>query len=230
MKRGKKYNGFRDKLEPLKEYTLSEAFELLKDNTYTKFDETVEIAIRLGVDPRYSNQMIRGAAVLPKGTGKESKILVIAEGEKVKEAEEAGADWVGKDEYIEKINGGWLDFDILIATPDTMKDVGKLGKVLGPRGLMPSPKTGTVTFDLKDAIEDAKAGKVQYKVDKNGNIHALLGKVSFVKEDLLENAKFFIDTIIRAKPAGVKGQYIRNVTISSTMSPGFKINLSSLTE
>ncbi|MBN1755685.1 50S ribosomal protein L1 [bacterium] len=230
MKRGKKYKQVVEKLGPKREYTLEEAFQSLKENKYTNFDETVEIAISLGVDPRYANQMIRGAAVLPKGIGKKVKILVITQGEKIKEAEEAGADYTGYEDYIEKINSGWLDFDVLIASPDVMKEVGKLGKFLGPRGLMPSPKTGTVTFDIADAVFDAKAGKVQFKVDKAGNIHAPIGKVSFPPEDLLDNSKFFIDTIIRAKPTGLKGRYLKAITVCSTMSPGMPIDLSTITE
>lgn len=201
-----------------------EAIELVKKTASAKFDETVEVAVRLGVDPRHADQQVRGAVVLPNGTGKTSKVLVFAKGEKHKEAEAAGADYVGAEDMIEKISGGWLDFDVAIATPDMMGAVGKLGRVLGPRGLMPNPKTGTVTFDVDKAVKDVKAGKIEYRTDKAGIIHAPIGKVSFDTEKLTENFQTLIDVLVRAKPAAAKGTYLKSITVSSTMGPGVKMN------
>ncbi|OQX89376.1 MAG: 50S ribosomal protein L1 [candidate division Zixibacteria bacterium 4484_93] len=224
MKHGKKRTALLEKLDLHKLYTLDEAISLVKENKLAEFDETVEIHMKLGVDPRHSDQMIRGTVVLPNGIGKEVKVAVIAKGEKVKEAEEAGADFAGSEELVEKIKGGWFDFDTLIATPDMMSEVGKLGRILGPKKLMPSPKTGTVTFDIANAVKEAKAGKVQFRVDKGANLHAPIGKVSFSSEQLLENAKSLIEAVVRAKPATAKGQFIKSITIASTMSPGYRVN------
>jgi large subunit ribosomal protein L1 len=207
-------------------YEPAEAIALVKKAASAKFDETVEVAVRLGVDVKKADQQLRGAVVLPHGTGKVSRVLVFAKGEKAKEAEAAGADYVGDEDLINKINQGWFDFDVVVATPDMMASVGKLGRVLGPKGLMPNPKTGTVTFDVKKAVEEIKAGKIEYRTDKAGNVHAPIGKVSFDGEKLLENFSVLIDTLQKAKPAAAKGQYIRNVTISSTMGPGVKVALS----
>lgn len=200
------------------------ALDLVKQTSKAKFDETVEVAVRLGVDPRHADQNIRGAVVLPNGTGKTASVLVFAKGDKVKEAEAAGADFVGAEDMIAKIEGGWLGFDVAVATPDMMGLVGKLGRVLGPRGLMPNPKTGTVTFDVGRAVKEIKAGKIEFRVDKAGIIHAPIGKVSFDTEKLSENFFTLVDTLVKAKPAAAKGQYIRTVTVSSTMGPGVKIN------
>lgn len=210
-------------------YDPSEAIGLVKKVASAKFDETVEVAVRLGVDPKKPDQQIRGAVVLPHGTGKTQRVLVFAKGEKAKEAEAAGADFVGDDDYINKIQQGWFDFDVVVATPDMMGTVGKLGRVLGPKGLMPNPKTGTVTFDVARAIQEIKAGKIEYRVDKAGNIHAPIGKVSFEDEKLVENLQTVIDTLIKIRPAAVKGQYVRNVSVSSTMGPGIRINFSKVT-
>jgi large subunit ribosomal protein L1 len=209
-------------------YDPAEALDLVKKTAKAKFDETVEVAVRLGVDPKKADQQVRGAVVLPHGTGKVARVLVFAKGEKAKEAEAAGADYVGDEDLINKINQGWFDFDVVVATPDMMASVGKLGRVLGPKGLMPNPKTGTVTFDVKKAVEEIKAGKIEYRVDKAGNIHAPIGKVSFDTQKLLENFHTLIDALIKAKPAAAKGQYVRNVTLSSTMGPGIKVNLQKL--
>jgi large subunit ribosomal protein L1 len=209
-------------------YDPAEALDLVKKTAKAKFDETVEVAVRLGVDPKKADQQVRGAVVLPHGTGKVARVLVFAKGEKAKEAEAAGADYVGDEDLINKINQGWFDFDVVVATPDMMASVGKLGRVLGPKGLMPNPKTGTVTFDVKKAVEEIKAGKIEYRVDKAGNVHAPIGKVSFDTQKLLENFRTLIDALIKAKPAAAKGQYVRNVTLSSTMGPGVKVNLQKL--
>ncbi|MFV9511673.1 50S ribosomal protein L1 [Tepidibacillus sp. LV47] len=222
---GKKYLEALKQIDREKAYDPLEAIELVKKISTAKFDETVEVAVRLGVDPKRADQQIRGAVVLPHGTGKTQRVLVFAKGEKAKEAEAAGADYVGDEEYINKIQQGWFDFDVVVATPDMMGQVGKLGRVLGPKGLMPNPKTGTVTFDVAKAVKEIKAGKIEYRVDKAGNIHAPIGKVSFDSQKLHENLQTLIDTLIKVKPAAAKGQYIRNVTISSTMGPGVKINL-----
>ena len=224
MKRGKKYRANSGKVDPQKEYPLEEAMDLVKKTAYAKFNETVDLAVRLGVDPRHSDQMVRGAVVLPHGTGKKLKILAFAKGEKEKEAKEAGADYIGAEDLVEKISKGWLDFDRVVATPDMMGMVGKLGKILGPRGLMPNPKVGTVTFDIGKAIKEIKLGKVEYKVEKAGIVHVPVGKVSFEVRQLLENVQTVLESIIKAKPPSSKGKYLKRITISSTMGPGIKID------
>jgi large subunit ribosomal protein L1 len=200
-----------------------DALQLVKDTAFARFDESVEIAVRLGVDPRHADQVVRGTVVLPHGTGKSVRVLVLAQGEKVREGEEAGADYVGL-EYVQKIKDGWLDFDVAVATPDVMGQVGQLGRVLGPRGLMPSPKAGTVTFDVAKAVAEIKAGKIEFRVDKTGNLHAPIGRVSFPVENLHANLDAFMDTVVRSKPSTSKGTYIRSVTVSSTMGPGVRID------
>ena len=225
-KRGKKYNEVAELVDRTKSYGVREAVELVKKTAKANFDETVEIAFRLGVDPKHADQNIRGAVVLPHGTGKTQRVLVFAKGEKVKEAEAAGADYIGDEETIAKINDGWFDFDVIVATPDMMAEVGKLGRVLGPKGLMPNPKTGTVTFEVEKAVQDIKAGKVEYRVDKSANVHVPVGKVSFEEDQLVENIETMIETIVRVKPQSSKGKYIRNVAISSTMGPGIKLDVS----
>ncbi|MEX5284163.1 50S ribosomal protein L1 [Selenomonas sputigena] len=223
-KHGKKYQEAAKLLEPSKLFSVSEAMEVVKKTATAKFDETIELHVRLGVDPKYADQQVRGAMVLPNGTGKAKKVLVFAKGEKVKEAEDAGADYVGSDEFVTKIQGGWFDFDVAVATPDMMGTVGRLGKVLGPRGLMPNPKLGTVTMDLAKAISEIKAGKVEYRTDKAGNVHVPIGKASFDVEKLVQNYQALIDTLVRVRPAAAKGQYIRAVTVSSTMGPGVPVS------
>jgi len=221
MKRGKKYTAALEKLEPNKKYNLEEAVTKVKEIAFAKFDETVELTMWLGVDPRKADQLVRGTIVLPHGLGGKAKVIVvIAQGDKIKEAEEAGADFAGGDELVDKIKGGWLDFDAVIATPDMMRSVGTLGKVLGPRGLMPNPKTGTVTMDVKNAIQETKAGKVEYRVDKTGVIHSPVGKVSFNEANLLENTKTLINAVIKAKPTTAKGRYLKKINLAATMSPG----------
>ncbi len=221
MKRGKKYTAALEKLEPNKKYNLEEAVSKVKEIAFAKFDETVELTMWLGVDPRKADQMVRGTVVLPHGLGGKTKVVVvIAQGDKVREAEEAGADFAGGDELVDKIKGGWLDFDAVIATPDMMRSVGTLGKVLGPRGLMPNPKTGTVTMDVKNAIQETKAGKVEYRVDKTGVIHSPVGKVSFNETNLLENTRVLINAVIKAKPTTAKGRYLKKINLAATMSPG----------
>jgi len=222
VNRGKKYLKARE-LKTQLEYTLEEAVRLLKKGHYVKFDESVDLAMRLGVNPKQSDQMVRGTVVLPHGTGKTKKICVLAVGEKVKEAEEAGADYAGGEELIEKIAGGWIDFDIVIATPDIMRGVGKLGRILGTKGLMPNPKSGTVTFDVKKAVDETKAGKVEFRIDKTSIIHSSVGKVSFPETKLVENAKAFIAAVLHARPASAKGKFVRSMSLSSTMGPSFKI-------
>ena len=221
---GKKYNGAAKNRDIAANYQPRQALELVKKSAYAKFDETVEIAVRLGVDPRHADQVVRGTVVLPAGTGKSVRVLVIAAGDKAKEAESAGADFVGA-EYIQKIKDGWLDFDVLIATPDQMGQLGALGRVLGPRGLMPNPKAGTVTFNVGNAVRETKAGKIEFRVDKAGNVHAPIGKVSFGLEALETNFTAFMDQIVRSKPAAAKGVYVKNVSVSSTMGPGVTIDI-----
>lgn len=225
---GKKMNAAAEKIEKDKEYSLDDAMALVKGASYAKFDETVDLAFNLGVDPRKSDQMVRGTVVLPHGTGKTVRVLVFAKGEKEKEARDAGADHVGADDLVEKISKGWFDFDKVVATPDIMGVVGKLGKVLGPRGLMPNPKLGTVTFDVAKAVKDIKAGKVEYKTEKAGVIHVPIGKVSFDKQKLLENARAIIDSVSKAKPATSKGKYLKKLCVSSTMGPGLRIDVNSV--
>nr|WP_092073779.1 50S ribosomal protein L1 [Dendrosporobacter quercicolus]NSL47921.1 50S ribosomal protein L1 [Dendrosporobacter quercicolus DSM 1736]SDM67327.1 large subunit ribosomal protein L1 [Dendrosporobacter quercicolus] len=220
---GKKYQEAAKLLED-KVYEAEEAVDLVKKTATAKFDETVEVAVKLGVDPKHADQQVRGAVVLPHGTGKTKRVLVFAKGEKVKEAEAAGADFVGADDLVQKIQGGWADFDVAVATPDMMGTVGRLGKILGPKGLMPNPKVGTVTLDVTRAINEIKAGKIEYRTDKAGNIHAPIGKVSFDSEKLLANFHTLIDTLIKVKPAAAKGQYMRSITMSTTMGPGIKVN------
>jgi large subunit ribosomal protein L1 len=222
--RGKKYLDARNKVDRNKRYELGEGVKLLLETSYTKFDEGVDLAVRLGVDPKKADQMVRGTVVLPHGTGKKVRVLVFAKGQKEKEASDAGADFVGAEELIEKISKGWLEFDKVIATPDMMGSVSKLGKTLGPRGLMPNPKVGTVTFDLERAIKEIKAGKVEFKVEKAGIIHVPVGKVSFGFDRLLENAKALLEVILRAKPPTSKGIYFRSIALSTTMGPGIKID------
>ena len=226
---GKKIETANEKIEKGKEYLLQEAIEKVKELSYTKFDETVDLAFNLGVDPRKSDQMVRGTVVLPHGTGKTLRVLVFAKGEKEKEARDAGADFVGAEDMVEKITKGWLDFDKVVATPDIMGVVGRLGKVLGPRGLMPNPKLGTVTFDVAKAVKDIKAGKVEYKTEKAGVVHVPIGKVSFDAQKLLENAKAIVESVSKAKPSTSKGKYLKGIHISSTMGPSIKVDVNSVT-
>lgn len=221
---GKKYQDALKLVDIAKLYEPEEAIELIKKTATAKFDETVEVAVRLGVDPKHADQQVRGAVVLPHGTGKSKKVLVFAKGEKAKEAEVAGADVVGAEDVVEKIQGGWFDFDVAVATPDMMGLVGKLGKLLGPKGLMPNPKVGTVTLDLIKAINEIKAGKIEYRTDKAGNIHAPVGKVSFEKEKLVDNFYTLLNQLVKVKPSAAKGQYLRSITLSTTMGPGVKVN------
>lgn len=220
--KGKKYEDARKMIDREKKYEPEEALRLVKDLSKRSFDETVELAVRLGVNPKHADQQIRSSVVLPHGTGKVLRVAVFAKGEKIKEAEEAGADIAGADDLVAKVQEGWLDFDVAVATPDMMGSVGKLGKMLGPRGLMPNPKSGTVTFDIQKAINDIKAGKVEYRTDKAGNVHVPIGKVSFDIEKLLENFNTIMDALIKARPAAAKGQYIKSVTVASTMGPGIR--------
>lgn len=223
-KRGKKYLESRNKVNPEERFNFTEGVRMAVGTAYAKFDETVEVAIRLGVDPKHADQMVRGSVVLPNGLGKQVKVLVFAKGEKEKEALDSGADFIGNDELIEKIKGGWFGFDKAIATPDMMGAVGKIGKLLGPRGLMPNAKTGTVTFDVGRAIKELKAGKIEFRVEKAGIVHAPMGKVSFGADKILENLTAFIETIMRLKPSSSKGTYLKGIAISTTMGPGIKID------
>lgn len=225
---GKKLDNVLEKLDVTKEYSIEEAIGLIKETSFAKFDETLDMSINLGVDARKSDQMVRGTVVLPYGTGKPVRVLVFAKGEKQREGSEAGADYVGAEDLVEKIQQGWLDFDKAVATPDVMGTVGKLGKILGPRGLMPNPKLGTVTFDIAKAVKEIKAGKVEYRVEKAGIVHVPVGKVSFDKEKLLENALAILKSVGKAKPAASKGKYIKKITLSATMGPGLRIDTSKL--
>ena len=226
-KKGKKYLEAVKLIDRTKAYSVAEAVELAKKANYSKFDATVEVAFRLGVDPKKADQQIRGAVVLPNGTGKTQRVLVFAKGEKAKEAEAVGADFVGDTDYINKIQQGWFDFDVIVATPDMMGEVGKLGRVLGPKGLMPNPKTGTVTFDVTKAVNEIKAGKVEYRVDKAGNIHAPIGKVSFEDAKLVENFTTVFETLMKVKPSAAKGTYMKNIAVTTTMGPAVKVDGSS---
>jgi large subunit ribosomal protein L1 len=221
---GKKYTEARKKVDPQKKYSFDEAVNLVLDCKYSKFDESVDVALRLGVDPRHADQMVRGSVVLPHGTGKTTRVLVFAKGEKEKEALDAKADYVGAEDVAEKIQGGWLEFDKVIATPDMMGLVGKLGRILGPRGLMPNPKLGTVTFDISKTVGEMKAGRIEFRVDKTGIVHCSVGKVSFGKEKLLDNMKSLLEVIWKQKPSSSKGTYIKGVAISSTMGPGVRVD------
>jgi len=227
-KHGKKYLASRSKVNREAKVSLDEALDLIKDAAVAKFDETVEVAMRLGVDPKYPDQQVRGSVVLPNGTGKSIRVVVFAKGEKEKEATDAGADFAGSEDLVAKIQGGWLDFDKAVATPDMMGAVGKLGKILGPRGLMPNPKVGTVTFEVGKAVRDLKGGKVEFRVDKTGTLHSGIGRISFGKEKIRENFLAFFEAIMKAKPSAAKGNYIRTVALSSTMGPGVKLNVSML--
>lgn len=227
-KRGKKYTQASQHIEAGRRYDFAEAVKMTVGSSYAKFDETCDIAVRLGVDPRHADQMVRGTCVLPHGIGKSVRVLVFAKGEKEKEAQEAGADVVGNDELIEKIKGGWLDFDKAVATPDMMGVVGKIGKILGPRGLMPNAKTGTVTFDIAKAVGELKAGKIDFRVEKAGIVHAPMGKVSFGAEKLSQNITAFLETIMRLKPSTSKGAYLRSIAVSTTMGPGIRVEMASI--
>jgi large subunit ribosomal protein L1 len=224
MKHGKNYRAAVDQIEHLKEYNLTEAVPLLKKLVTAKFDETVEFSANLGVDPRHADQQVRGTVVLPHGTGRTIKVLVLARGEKEKEAKDAGADYVGADEYLPKLQSGWLDVDAIIATPDLMGEVGKLGKILGPKGLMPNPKSGTVTFEVAKAVKDVKAGKIEYRVDKGSNIHVPVGKMSFDEKALHDNIATLIAELVRVKPSAAKGKYIKSMSISPTMGPAIRLD------
>jgi large subunit ribosomal protein L1 len=224
---GKKYTKSKASVEA-KRYPLEEAVALLKKISHAKFDETVEVAMKLGVDPKHADQMVRGTVVLPNGLGRSKRVAVIASGDKVKDARDAGADEVGSEEMVERIAGGWMDFDAVVATPDMMRSVGKLGKILGPRGLMPNPKTGTVTFEVAKAVREIKAGKVEFRVDKTGIVHAPCGKIRFEEKNLYENARALIDAVLRAKPPSSKGKYVKSISISSTMSPGIWVDEASV--
>src|ERR671936_1141719 len=229
-KRGKKFSAARAQVAPDRAYTIEEAIPLVQKVKFAKFDETVDMSLRLEVDPKHADQMVRGTVVLPHGLGKSKRVLAIAGGEKQKEAQDAGADVVGGEEMVDRIQGGFMDFDAVVATPDMMRAVGRLGKVLGPRGLMPNPKTGTVTVDLAKAIKEIKAGKVEFRVDKTGIIHAPLGKTSFPTKSLIENAHALVESVVKAKPSAAKGKYLKSVTVSSTMGPGIAIDTTHVTE
>jgi large subunit ribosomal protein L1 len=219
---GKKFQAAATKVDRTRTYTIAEAAALVKSSSFAKFDETVDIAVNLGVDPRHADQVVRGTVVLPHGTGKTVRVLVLAQGDRAKDAETAGADFVGL-EYLQKLKDGWLDCDVIVATPDVMGQLGALGRVLGPRGLMPNPKAGTVTMDVAKAVKEIKAGKIEFRVDKTGNVHAPIGKVSFAADKLAENAQAFMDTIVRSKPSAAKGVYVRSATLASTMGPGVRL-------
>lgn len=223
-KHGKKHRAVRERIDPAKRYTFQEGLELARECAYARFDETVDLAVRLGVDPRHADQMVRGTVVLPNGLGKTVRVLVFAKGEKVKEALDAGADYAGGDELVEKIKAGWLDFDKTVATPDMMGTVGKIGKVLGPRGLMPNAKLGTVTFEVQKVVKEIKAGKVDFRVEKTGIVHAAVGKISFGEEKLLQNISALIETLMRLKPTAAKGTYLKGIALSTTMGPGIQID------
>ena len=224
MKRGKRYNKSMSTVEAGKDYSLDEAVQLVKQSATAKFDESIEVCVNLGVDPRHADQVVRGTVSLPHGTGKEVRVLVLTKGAKEAEAKEKGADYVGFDEYIKKIQGGWLEFDVLVATPDVMGEVGKLGRVLGPRGLMPNPKSGTVTMDVGKAVEELKAGKIEFRVDKYGILHVAVGRASFGEKELSANIVAFLETVMRLKPSAAKGQYVKGLTLSSTMGPGIRLD------
>ena len=228
MKKSKQRKSVEEHFDRMKEYSLEDAVKLLEELKYVNFDESIDVAINLGVDPRHAEENIRVTTSLPNGTGKEVKVLVLTRGPKEKEAQEAGADYVGNDDFLEKIKGGWADIDKIIATPDMMADLGKLGKILGPKGLMPNPKSGTVTMDVDKAVKEIKAGKVELRVDKNGIIHTICGKTSFNQNQLRENVQAIYDTIIKARPASVKGTYFKKMTLSSTMGPGIKVDLATI--
>lgn len=224
MKHSKRYKGYREKVDRSKVYPLGEALKIVKESSNCNFDETVEIASRLGVNPKHADQMVRGTVALPYGTGKTVRVLVFATGEKEEEAKKTGADYVGSDDLVEKIQGGWLDFDVAVATPDMMRVIGRLGKILGTRGLMPNPKSGTVTMDIERTVKELKAGRIEYRVDRQANVAVPVGKVSFSQEQLEENVKTFVDVLIKAKPATAKGTYMKSLSICSTMGVGMKIN------
>jgi large subunit ribosomal protein L1 len=224
MQHGRKYKEARSKVDPKTHYAVDEAMKMVKQNSYVKFDETIEFVVKLGVDPKKADQMIRGTVTLPHGTGKEVKVLVLTKGEKVLEAKEAGADHVGLEDYIEKIKEGWIDMDVVVASPDCMADVGKIGKLLGPKGLMPNPKSGTVTPDVGKAVQEIKKGKIAFRVDRTGNIAVPIGKVSFDENKLRDNALSFLDVVMRMKPATAKGLYLRNAAVASSMGVGIKID------
>ncbi len=220
---GKKFGVAVARVDRAREYPISDAVKLVKEAAFAKFNETVDVAVRLGVDPRHADQVVRGTVVLPHGTGKSVRVLVITQGDKVKEAEAAGADFAGI-EYVQKLKDGWLECDVIVATPDVMGQLGQLGRILGPRGLMPNPKAGTVTLDVAKAVREIKAGKIEFRVDKTGNVHAPIGKINFSEQQLAENLQAFMETIVRAKPAAAKGQYLRGATVSSTMGPGVRLD------
>ena len=220
---GKKFGAALAKVDRTREHPIGDAVKMVKQAAFAKFNETVDVAVRLGVDPRHADQVVRGTVVLPHGTGKSVRVLVITQGEKVKDAEAAGADFAGI-EYVQKLKDGWLECDVIVATPDVMGQLGQLGRILGPRGLMPNPKAGTVTLDVAKAVREIKAGKIEFRVDKTGNVHAPVGKIQFTEQQLAENLQAFMETIVRAKPAAAKGQYIRSATVSSTMGPGVRLD------
>ena len=228
MGHSKRYNSNFEKINRDKEYSLEEAAELLSSFSHPKFDESVELAINLGVDPKHADQIVRGTVALPNGIGKDIKVLVFARDDLAEEAKNAGADFVGADDMVEKVKGGWTDIDVVVAAPDMMAEVGKLGKILGPRGLMPNPKIGTVTKDIAKAVTEVKAGKIEFRVEKNGIIHNIIGKVSFSKEKIVENAKVFVNAILKARPQATKGVYMKKITMTSTMGPGIKLDKSSI--